>query len=92
MMKLEKEKKQELERVLNRVGLHIFYMAVSHLYDVGYRHMTEESVKEAIEEIKQEDDKSAIMTNDFKIHLVETSFEISRLASPLELAQFISGK
>lgn len=92
MMKLEKEKKQELEKVLNRVGLSIFYMAASHLYDAGYRNMTKENVKETIEAIKKEDDKNAIMTNEFKIHLLETSFEISTLASPLELAQFISGK
>lgn len=89
-MTIEKQTKQELDKILNRVGLLVFLMAVSHLYDVGYRHMTEECLQETVEEIKKEDDTCAFMTNGFKVQLLETAFEICQVAPPLELAKYVS--
>jgi hypothetical protein len=80
----------ELGKILNDVGIPYFLMSVSHLYDAGYRNMTDESVKETIEGIKKRDDKGAIMTNDFMIFLVETAYKLSKIANPLELAKFVS--
>jgi hypothetical protein len=80
----------KLESILKEVDVPYFVMAVSHLLDVGYRHMTEENVKETIEGIKKQDDTDAIMTNDFMVFLVETSYKISQAASPLVLAKFAS--
>ena len=91
MTKLDKSVKQALDNILNKVGLPAFYMSVSHLYDVGYRNMTHESVESAIAEIRSEKEPmGAIMTNDFKIFLVKTAFEIRESALPLELAQYVS--
>jgi hypothetical protein len=83
-------KNSKLDSILNESNLPYFLMAVSHLMDVGYRHMTEENVKETIEEINKKDDTGAIMTNDFMVFMVETAYKISQAANPLELAKFAS--
>jgi hypothetical protein len=90
-MATKKVNNPKLEAILNEVGLPYFLMAVSHLIDVGYRHMDEESVKETIEGIKaREQDPLAIMSNDFMIFLVETAYKISQAAEILEMVKFAS--
>lgn len=81
---------QKLDVIMNRVGMPYFVMATSHLFDVGYKHLTEDNVKYTIESINKHDDTDEIMTNGFKIMLVETAYEISKTATPLQLAKYIS--
>jgi len=78
---MKKVNNPKLEGILNDVGLPYFIMAVSHLLDVGYRSMTEESVKETRLKIKaKEENPRAFMTNDFMAFIVETAYKISQAA------------
>lgn len=85
---MKKSRNTELEAIVEKVGVPYFMMSVAHLMDVGYRHMTESSVKETVEGIKEMDDKNHFMTNEFKCFIVETAFEISKAAEPIMLAKF----
>ena len=88
---MKKGNNPKLEGILNEVGMPYFTMAVSHLFDVGYRNMTEESVKETVEELKSKEEKpNAIMTNDFMIYIIEAAYKISQAASILDLVKFTS--
>lgn len=68
----------------------MFFMAVLHLFDVDYRHMTEENLKRTVEEMEKEDDKGAFITKGFKIQLLETALKIRQVAATRALAQFVS--
>lgn len=57
----------------------IFRMAISHLMDVGIRHLTPECVEETCKEINEEDDTHSIMTNEFKCHLIWVAAQIARI-------------
>lgn len=72
------ETKEKLDE-LRRTNEMMFRMAISHLMDVGIRHLTEECVKETCEAIMQEDDSMAFMTNEFKCELVKMSGELAKL-------------
>lgn len=72
----ESKKKIEEIRQINEV---MFRMAISHLMDVGIRHLTEENVEETCKEIMQEDDSKAVMTNTFKCDLVKMAGELAKV-------------
>jgi hypothetical protein len=57
----------------------MFRMAVSHLMDVGIRHLTEESIKSTCEEIMKEDDSKSFMTNAFKCELIKLAGELAKI-------------
>ena len=57
----------------------MFRMSVSHLMDVGIRHLTEEDVEETCNGIIQEDDTNHFMTNEFKCDLVRMAGELAKL-------------
>ena len=71
------ESKNEIQKIRNKDEL-IFRMAFSHLMDVGARHLTEENVNKTIEEIMQEDDSHAFMTNEYKASIVRTAYELTK--------------
>lgn len=71
------ESKNEIQKIRNKDEL-IFRMAFSHLMDVGARHLTEENVNKTIEEIMQEDDSHAFMTNEYKAAIVRTAYELTK--------------
>ena len=71
------ESKNEIQKIRNKDEL-IFRMAFSHLMDVGSRHLTEENVNKTIEEIMQEDDSHAFMTNEYKAAIVRTAYELTK--------------
>jgi CO dehydrogenase/acetyl-CoA synthase epsilon subunit len=73
------ENKNKIEVIRNKVGEIMFRMAISHLMDVGIRHLTEENVKETCDKIMQEDDSKAIMTNEFKCDLVRMAYELAQI-------------
>ena len=73
------ESKKQIEAIRNKAGDIMFRMAISHLMDVGIRHLTEENVEETCNKIMQEDDSKAFMTNEFKCHLVRTAYELAQI-------------
>jgi hypothetical protein len=73
-----KETKNQLNEIRNRDEI-IFRMAISHLMDVGIRHLTEENVAETCEAIMKEDDSWAFMSNAFQCKIVKTAGELAKL-------------
>lgn len=73
------ESKQKIDAVRNKCGEIMFRMAISHLMDVGIRHLTEENVEETCKEIMQHDDSKAFMTNEFSCNLVRMAYELAQV-------------
>ena len=73
------ESKKQIEKIRNKAGEIMFRMAISHLMDVGIRHLTEESVESTCKAIMQQDDSKAIMTNEFKCDLVRVAYELAQI-------------
>ena len=67
----------------------MFRMAISHLMDVGFRHLTEENIKETCEAIMQEDDSKAFMSNEFKCELIKMAGELAKI-NHIDLLVYIS--
>lgn len=57
----------------------MFRMAISHLMDVGIRHLDEENIKRTCEDIQKEDDSKSFMTNNFKCDLVKMAGELAKI-------------
>ena len=72
------ESKKKIEEIRNRNEV-MFRMSVSHLMDVGFRHLTKDNIDRTCAEIMQEDDDNHIMTNEFKCDLVKTAGELARI-------------
>ena len=76
MTYMESKNKLDELRCTNEV---VFRMAISHLMNVGIRHLTEENINECCTEIMKEDDSKAFMTNEFKCDLVRMAGELAKL-------------
>lgn len=72
------ESKKRLDEIRNGNEI-MFRMALSHLMDVGIRHLDEENIERTCEEIQKEDDSKAFMTNNYKCDLVRMSGEIAKI-------------
>ena len=72
------ESKKKIEEIRNRHEV-MFRMSVSHLMDVGFRHLTKDNIDRTCAEIMQEDDGNHVMTNEFKCDLVKTAGELARI-------------
>lgn len=72
------ETKKKLNKLRNQNEL-MFRMAISHLMDVGFRHLTEENIEETCNAIMKEDDSRSFMTNQYKCNLVKAAGEIAKL-------------
>ena len=57
----------------------LFRMAISHLIDVGTRHLSEEIINNTCEEIMKEDDHNHIATNNYKCALIRTAGELAKI-------------
>jgi hypothetical protein len=73
------ESKKQFDAIRNTAGEVGFRMAVSHLMDVGIRHLTEENVEETCNNIMKTDDSNHFMTNEFKCNLVRTAYELAQI-------------
>ena len=73
------ESKKQIEAIRNKCGEPMFRMAISHLMDVGIRHLIKELVEETCEKMMQEDDSKAFMTNEFKCGLVRAAYELAQV-------------
>ena len=82
---------RELE---NEYGLALFRMALTHLVDVGVRHLTDENVEESLNQIivKDEEIKAnggfPIMTVEFQSDIVHCAAELAKF-SILDLFLYI---
>ena len=82
------ENKKKIEEIRNNVGEPMFRMAISHLMDVGIRHLDEETVLETCNEIMKEDDSRSFMTNEFKCNLIKTAAKLAKI-SHIDLLVYI---
>ena len=82
------ESKKKIETIRNKNGEPMFRMAISHLMDVGVRHLTKELVEETCEEIMKEDDSKSFMTNGFKCDLIKAAYELAQI-SQVDLLVYI---
>lgn len=72
------ESKKILDKIRSKDEV-MFRMAISHLMDVGIRHLTEENILETCRGITKRDDSKAFMTNDYMCELVIMSGEIAKV-------------
>ena len=72
------ESKKILDKIRSKDEV-MFRMAISHLMDVGIRHLTEENILETCKGITKRDDGKAFMTNDYMCDLVIMSGEIAKV-------------
>ena len=73
------ESKHEIETIRNKCGEIIFRMAISHLMDVGIRHLTKDNVEYTCKQIMQEDDSKSFMTNEFQCDIVNVAYELAQV-------------
>jgi len=77
-------KTQEISDIENKYGLALFRMGLTHLADVGIRHLTDEKVNEAIIQITANDkaDKAKgiipVMTAEFQIEIVRCAASLAK--------------
>lgn len=75
----------EIQKIENKYGLARFRMALVHLFDVGYKHITDESVEKAKQQIMQEAEPDtsggiSIMTPAFQCQLLDITLELTRFS------------
>jgi hypothetical protein len=73
------ESKKKFDEIRNKVGEMMFRMSISHLMDVGIRHLTEETVEETCKGIMKTDDTNHFMTNEFKCSIVRNAYELAKI-------------
>jgi hypothetical protein len=75
---------QEICAIEKKYGLALFRMALTHLVDVGTRHLTDENVNEAIKQITANDKAdmangvTAIMTAEFQCEIVRCAASLAK--------------
>jgi hypothetical protein len=79
-------KTQEISAIENKYGLVLFRMGLTHLVDVGVRHLTDENVKESVRQIaaKSEAEQAngvvSVMTAEFQCQIVRCAAELARFS------------
>ena len=74
------ESKKKIEATRNWYGEFVFRGAISHLMDVGARHLTKENVEETCKEIMASDDTRHFMTNEFKCEIVKAAYDLAQVS------------
>lgn len=82
------ESKNKIEEIRNRNEM-MFRMAISHLMDVGVRHLTEENIRTTCEDIMKQDDSRSFMTNQYQCDLVKMAGELAKI-DHIHLLHYIS--
>ena len=82
------ESKQKLDN-LRRMNEMLFRMAISHLMDVGIRHLTDENIEKTCVDIMKEDDSHSFMTNKFQCDLVMMAGTLAKI-DHIHLLNYIS--
>lgn len=73
------ESKRKLDAIRNEVGEPMFRMALTHTFDVGFRHLTEENIEATCDDMMKDDDSNTFMTNEYKCDLVRTAGKIAKI-------------
>ena len=73
------ENKKKIEKIRDDYRELAFRAGVSHLMDVGIRHLTKELVDETCAEIMKQDDTNRIMTNDFECDILKVAYELAQI-------------
>jgi hypothetical protein len=73
------ESKKKLDNIRARHDETMFRMAISHLMDVGIRHLDKETCARACKEIMSQDDSRSLMTNQFQCELIWLSHELAQI-------------
>ncbi len=79
------EKLQEIKALEDEYGILLFGMALSHLVDVGVRHLTDENVEAAVQKIKADSEVCAakgerqFMTPEFQCAIVRCAAELAKI-------------
>lgn len=73
------ESKKKIEKIRDDYREMAFRGGISHLMDVGIRHLTKELVEETCAEIMQEDDTNHIISNDFKCDILRVAYELAQI-------------
>ena len=74
-----KESKKRIEKIRDDYRELAFRAGISHLMDVGIRHLTKEFVEETCTEIMKQDNTNRIMTNDFECDIVRVAYELAQI-------------
>ena len=82
------EAEKFLDEIRNKDEM-MFRMAVSHLMDVGIRHLTLDNVEHTCEEIMKQDDNNAIISNYYQCKIVRTAAKLAEI-SHIYLLAYIS--
>ena len=72
------ESKKILDKIRSKDEV-MFRMAISHLMDVGIRHLTEENIAETCYEIRTRNDSNMFMTNDYMCELIIMAGDIAKV-------------
>lgn len=70
---------QNINNLRRNYGEITFRMAISHLMDVGMRHLTPELVNETKDEIMKQDDSRMCVTNELLCDVVECAGELAKV-------------
>lgn len=73
------ESKKKIEAVRNWYGEFVFRGGISHLMDVGIRHLTKENVEETCKQIMKSDDTGCFMTNEFQCEIVKAAYDLAQV-------------
>lgn len=80
-MKTKKHNRNEIEAIRDERGDYVFRMALSHLFDVGFLHITEKNVENAKACIMAEEEVGIpIMTKAFKCELLDIALELTQFS------------
>ena len=72
------ESKKILDKIRSKDEI-MFRMAITHLMDVGTRHLTEENILRTCSSINKRDDSKAFMTNEYMMDLVVMAGDIAQV-------------
>ena len=72
------ESKKILDKIRSKDEI-MFRMAISHLMDVGTRHLTEDNINETCKGLESRDDSHAFMTNGYMCELLVMAGEIAKV-------------
>jgi DNA transposition AAA+ family ATPase len=81
-----KEKLAEIRNIEDKYGPFLFRMGLTHLFDAGHRHMTEENVAASIEMIhaKEQENQAkgvkTVMTPHFQCEIVRCAAELAKFS------------
>ena len=73
------ESKKKIDKIRDDYRELAFRAGISHLVDVGIRHLDKDSVEETCKMIMQEDDTHKIVSNDFKCDIVRVAGELAQI-------------